>query len=424
MNALWTLIAKDLALYFGNRRALLITLVAPIAMAGFFGFLFNPQNAKPTKVDVVLTDLDQSPLSRQVVQALAADESLQLREAPREEAAEAVRRAKARVAIVLPAGLGATAPAAMFGGTAKPEVTLLHDPSQPMALAVVRGLLSQALSQAVGGQLFSAEGTASLRQRASAAGLPPARQHDLQQLSDAIERVQRHDNAASAPGAAASAPALSLPVTLRAQEAVAQGAQRYDGYAHAFAGMGVQFILFAGIDFGVGLLMMRRQGLWRRLRAAPISRSQLLGSRIASGAIIALLLVLAIFGAGMVLFGVRIQGSVTGFAAISLAFALMTASFGMLVAAFGRTPEATRSLAIFATLVMVMLGGAWVPSFLFPEWVQTLGLVVPARWAVDGFDAMTWRGLGLEAAIGPTLALLGFAALFGLLAVWRFDWDE
>jgi hypothetical protein len=32
----------------------------------------------------------------------------------------------------------------------------------------------------------------------------------------------------------------------------------------------------------------------------------------------------------------------------------------------GKTPEATRGLAIFATLIMVMFGGAWVPEFLFP----------------------------------------------------------
>ncbi len=95
----------------------------------------------------------------------------------------------------------------------------------------------------------------------------------------------------------------------------------------------------------------------------------------------------------------RIDGSVAGFVGIAIAFALLTSSFGLLIAAIGKTPEATRGLAIFATLVMVMLGGAWVPSFVFPPWLQTASLVVPTRWAVDGLDAMTWRGLGFDAAI-------------------------
>jgi ABC-2 type transport system permease protein len=128
--------------------------------------------------------------------------------------------------------------------------------------------------------------------------------------------------------------------------------------------------------------------------------------------------------AGILFFGVRIEGSVVGFVALILAFAILTAAFGLLIAALGKTPEATRGLAIFVTLVMVMLGGAWVPAFIFPAWLQTVSLVTPTRWAVDGFDAMTWRGLGIDAAVVPVLVMLGFALIFAFVAILRFDWDE
>jgi ABC-2 type transport system permease protein len=81
-------------------------------------------------------------------------------------------------------------------------------------------------------------------------------------------------------------------------------------------------------------------------------------------------------------------------------------------------------VATFAVLIMVMLGGAWVPSFIFPAWLQRITVVIPARWAVDGLDAMTWRGLGFNAAIAPTLVLLGFAGLFAALTLARFRWEE
>ena len=84
----------------------------------------------------------------------------------------------------------------------------------------------------------------------------------------------------------------------------------------------------------------------------------------------------------------------------------------------------SRGVAILATLLMVMLGGAWVPTFIFPGWLQRVTLIVPVRWAVDGLDAMTWRGLPLSAAIGPVAVLVGFAAVFGTVAVSRFRWDE
>lgn len=101
----------------------------------------------------------------------------------------------------------------------------------------------------------------------------------------------------------------------------------------------------------------------------------------------------------------------------------MTACFGMLVATFGKTPDATRGLSIFATLIAVMLGGAWIPMFLFPQWLQKVTLVMPTRWAMDGLEAMTWRGLSFSSAIAPIAVLVAFAALFGIIAVTRFRWE-
>ena len=188
--------------------------------------------------------------------------------------------------------------------------------------------------------------------------------------------------------------------------------------------MGIQFLLFAAIELGMGILLERELGIWKRFRSAPLSRFTLLAARGASGTVITLLTLVVSFAFAMIVFGVRIHGSVLGFAAIAVACSLMAATFGLLVAALGKTAAASRRVATFAVLIMVMLGGAWVPSFIFPAWLQRITVVIPARWAVDGLDAMTWRGLGIEAAIVPTLVLLGFAVLFAGLTLARFRWEE
>jgi ABC-2 type transport system permease protein len=64
------------------------------------------------------------------------------------------------------------------------------------------------------------------------------------------------------------------------------------------------------------------------------------------------------------------------------------------------------------------------PSFLFPPWMQKVSLSMPTRWAVDGLDAVTWRGFGLDVAAPAMLALLGFALVFAALAVWKFRQEE
>jgi ABC-2 type transport system permease protein len=225
-------------------------------------------------------------------------------------------------------------------------------------------------------------------------------------------------------GAAGPTPGLTLPYTVRAEAVTAGAGVAYNGYAHAFAGMGVQFLLFATANLGIELLLERQRGLWKRLRSAPVSRYALLAGKAASGTIIALMTLLVSFGFAMLVFGVPISGSVLGFLCVAVACSLMAATFGVLVAAVGRTPATARGVTTFAVLLMVMLGGAWVPTFVFPAWLQRLTVVIPARWAVDGLDAMTWRGLGWSAAMIPTLVLLGFAALFAALTVARFRWEE
>jgi len=109
---------------------------------------------------------------------------------------------------------------------------------------------------------------------------------------------------------------------------------------------------------------------------------------------------------------------------VCVACSLMAATLGILVAAVGNSPATARGLTTFGILIMVMLGGAWVPMFLFPAWLQNATLAVPVRWAIDGLDAMTWRGLGFDAAIAPIAMLLAFSALFAAIAIWRFDWEE
>ena len=173
----------------------------------------------------------------------------------------------------------------------------------------------------------------------------------------------------------------------------------YNGYAHSFAGMAIQFLLFAMANAGIEMLLERQRGLWKRLRSAPVSRLTLLGGKAASGAIISLMILLVSFGFAMIVFRVRIEGSIAGFLSISIACALMASTFGLLIAALGNSPATARGVTTLAVLMMVMLGGAWVPTFVFPAWMQQLTMVVPVRWAVDGLDAMTWRGIGLSGAI-------------------------
>lgn len=432
------LVLAELRLYFSSRRTLIMNVIAPVLIGAFFGYVTNPKDQTAPHVPVAVVDRDGSNVTKAIIDAMSKDASLEITRADETQARKLVSEGKLRAAIVFPEKFGASAATALFAPGDRPKITLIEDPSKAMEVSLVQGLMTQHIMQAVAAQAFSptmlsADTIAGWRKGLvdAGSGVSTDQKSALGGLFDSLDRL-RVDQQKVATATPADSPTTATPATggmrqpfsVDKQSAVGTRDNQYNGYAHSFAGMSVQFILFLGIDLGVALLLARRLGLWKRLRAAPLSRATLVASRMASGTVIACVLMLAIFAAAIAIFGVRIRGSVAGFALITLTFAIMTAAFGLFIAAVGKTPEATRGLAIVVTLIMVMLGGAWVPSFIFPPWLQTASLVVPTRWAVDGLDAMTWRGLSFDAALAPSAVLLGFALLFALLALWRFRWDE
>jgi ABC-2 type transport system permease protein len=424
MTALWALIRKDLILYRSDRRAWMMNLLMPVVLGAFFGYLFGGSGAAETaKVNVALTVQDDSAISKKIADGLKADKTLQITEMPREQAQEMVKKGKLNAAIVIPAGFGEAAGSAMFGPQAKPEIKIYYDPSQNMVLAMVKGMLTQEVMQSVSSEVFSGAGGSKMIDKSLAKLEQLPNDPGNAELRDFLQSVKQFQGKIDVDAALKDnnplKAGLSMPFTT-SEEALTSGPSRYNGYAHSFGGMSVQFILFMAIDAGIGILLAQKLGVWNRLLAAPITVSTVITARALSCAIIAFCLQCFIFGVAILGFGVRIDGSVPGFFGILVCFALMTSAFGLLIAAFGKTPEAARGLSVFATLMMVMLGGAWVPAFLFPQWLQTFTLIVPTRWAIDGLDAMTWRGLPFEAALPPMGVLLGFTVLFGALALWRF----
>jgi ABC-2 type transport system permease protein len=423
MTAFIALVRKDLLLFFSDRRALLVNLVLPIVIATFFGYLFGGSGkVKTGRIEVALVQLDDSAATQKIVAGLKADAGLTVTDMALEQARKEVGKGKQKAAIVIPQGFGEAAGAALFGAGSKPDIALLYDPSQQAVLSMVKGMLTQQVMQVVSNEMFNGKGGQELTGKTLAA-LEGETDPDSVALRDMLGSVNKYQQRPQA-AAGSQGGAMTTPFSTSEQQ-VASGSkeQGYNGYAHSFAGMGVQFILFLGIDIGIGVLLARRSGIFNRLLAAPVSLQTVLLARAASAAVIAVFLLTVIFLFAIAVLGVRISNPL-GFAGVTLAFALLTAAFGMFIAAFGKTPEAARGMAVFATLIMVMLGGAWVPSFMFPPWVQSAAMVVPTKWAIDGFDAMTWRGLGMDAAFTAIGVQLAFTLVFGVLAVWKFKREQ
>jgi ABC-2 type transport system permease protein len=139
---------------------------------------------------------------------------------------------------------------------------------------MVKGMLTQQVMSVVSAEMFGGkmgqEMTArSLQQLDEKARTDP----DSKVLRDMLASVQKYQVLAKkTDGGAGPSKGLSMPFTT-ADKQLSSGIaeQGYNAYAHAFAGMGVQFILFMGIDMGIGILLAQRSGVWNRLLAAPVA---------------------------------------------------------------------------------------------------------------------------------------------------------
>ena len=463
LRVLVALVNKDLRVFVTDRYGLLLSYIAPIFLASFMAVIFG--GAGPSKQNAIIikiVDDDQSITSREITDKIGAEELLASEVLDLNAATAAVREGRAALAVVIPSGFGDTAADAMLGEGKAPELLFIHDPTRPSELSLARGLLTRIILETVAAEamdppeanhaamgddlLMPARLDVAPNDEAEFLGLvlggpiTEAATADRDEFALAFPGLVDLFNPSPRRGAAAhldpqvepaSLPrpakkaAFAVPYTSRDQSITGGGAdgERAALAAHAFASMVVQFVLFSAVEWGVCLLNERKKGLWKRLRSAPVSRFTLLLAKAIGCAIMSLSIIAVVLTFGSICFGYSVRGNLLALSLLALAFAAMASTLGLFIAAVGRSAQGARSVSILAVLVMVLLGGGWIPSFLFPQWLQKLTPAIPTRWAIDGFDAVISRGFTLAETAPTILVITAFAAGFGLLGLVSSRWS-
>jgi len=99
---------------------------------------------------------------------------------------------------------------------------------------------------------------------------------------------------------------------------------------------------------------------------------------------------------------------------------IMSAAFGIMLATLVKTQRSAGSVAVLASLVLAPLGGCWWSLFILPKWMQALAKITPHGWATTGFNKLMLFSADFGAVVPKMLALIGFAVVFGVIAIWRF----
>lgn len=171
------------------------------------------------------------------------------------------------------------------------------------------------------------------------------------------------------------------------------------------------------------VLEEKRQGTFRRLLVAPMNRAVMLAGKLVPYYIINLIQLAIMLGASSLLFGMSLGYSPAGLVVVSLAAAATATGLGVLVSTLARTEAQVGGLTVLLLLTLSALGGCFVPRFIMPEWLRTIGLVTPHAWALDAYQDLLVRGYGLLQVLPKVGALAAFAGAFFGIGVWRFRFE-
>ena len=98
-----------------------------------------------------------SAISKATLAGAQTDENLNVTTPTEDQARDLVKRGKTVVAVIIPKGFGDAAGKAFFGNGEKPPLNLVHDPSRSIELAMVRGILTQHVMEAVSREMFGGD---------------------------------------------------------------------------------------------------------------------------------------------------------------------------------------------------------------------------------------------------------------------------
>lgn len=204
----------------------------------------------------------------------------------------------------------------------------------------------------------------------------------------------------------------------------AEGFVGANGAEQAVPGMAAMFVTFTGAYLGFTFFREHGWHTWDRLRASEATAGDIMTGKLVPTLLIAIAQFAALFGLGVWLLDLIIRGPLLALALVVIAFSLSMISFGMAMTALSRTSLQLNTFVNLTGVTFAGVGGALVPIAVLPDWVQGVANFVPTYWAMEGFLDVILRGEGVGAVAVPTLILMGFTAVFTVLAATRFRTAE
>jgi ABC-2 type transport system permease protein len=331
-----------------------------------------------------------------------------------EEAENQVRESKVLAAIILPSDLTEA-----VNSYTQAQVEVVIDPTQQEFASIITAIMNEVVGPvAVQGEISYAIRTL-LSEIPAYQQADAATQNAVAMQSFGVQMAQVQE--------LANDPWVSIESrTLQGEDVVILPDNMFALFVPGFVVMFAFFIVGA---MGAELLQERQQGSLRRLMAAPIPRWTIIIAKMMAYIGLVLVQVLIIFGVASLFFQMPLGSSLVGLILVSVVLGLTATSMGVMVAALARTDKQADSIGMLLGFVLAAVGGCMVIGSPVPLYnqggtVQLISRLTPHSHALMAFGKLINEGAGVVDVLPEIGILLAFSAVFFLIAIWRFRFEQ
>ena len=408
-----SLALKDLLQIGRDKKSALFLLLIPVLFTWIFGLVFRTDAEHDPRLPVGILNRDTSVIlgkafsdlleSSDTIRPMLLQEN-QLGETPTTELQKRVRNQSLAAAILIPAGFSEQT----LRGE-QPQLTVIVDTNSPVGQAADQSI------QWAATRLLGAVETAQLS---------VAARENIQPFASETERQTYRTSAIEQTIVAWNKPRLTVVLKQAGGTSGATVAPGLSGgYAQSSAGMIVLFAIFGLVLSGYVLLGERHAGALQRMLTTTMSRMEIIAGHTLAMFVVAAIQIGLLTACGQLFFGVNYWHAPLAVLVMIASLALWVASFGLFISAISRQENQVILYALGSMLILGLMGGAIFPLDITSKTFAAIGHLLPSAWAIDGFQTIALRGMGVASVLFPASILVAYAFIFFGLAVWRFRFE-
>ncbi len=411
---IFTVVRISLLRLWHNRAELLLTFVVPLIFFSIFAWIFGSRDSDggTPRIKIAVVDLVESEASKDIVKVLEETRSLRIMQNVantktnrktidlEKQAADSVRRGLVTAAVVLRSETDEAELSSSGNKPANVEAEVFADSYDQVASQILGAVVQKALVTSRQKQMDS------LLSRPTNGTQPAVFQADTSLDASAVSQASNVEVDKSK--------SFELP-EVKVRDVLGEN-QTNPVIAMYAAGIAVMFSLFSTTTSSGSLLEERENSTLERLLCSKLSVDQLLMGKWLYLSCLGFVQITLMFLFGWLVFGVDVLSHLDGFFVMTVTTSAAAASFALMIATACKTRVQLGWLSTIVILVMSALGGSMVPRYLMSESVQRVGMLTFNAWALEGYNKVFWRGLGVRELNQELAVLLGSAFIMLVIA--------